>query len=799
MVAALIMLLIVSGLHNLQAQSALTAAVNKAMSALTVEEKLALLVGSQELLMDSSENQKAALAVPRAWARTHAKAKPKIPAVTFADMQGGLCLYPADGSGRSAAAVTVYPMPYVLAASWNKDLLREVGAAVAKEALASGVDVVTAPSANVVRNPLSGRNMEYFSEDPVLVSRLASAMVKGMQSQGVQSCLKYWFIDHQEANRTNVNVIVNPRTLREMYMRPFAGVISSASPWGIMAAYPQVNGCYQTEDSVRLELVLRGKWNYDGLVVTDHYAGHDAVAQLLSGTDCLLPGSKEQYNALLEAFRSGKISEEQINVHVSRLLAAVMRTAAYTKRKVAKPDMEANARLAVRAAEESIVLLKNLECLPLDPQWKRVGFYGVSSYHFVPGNMQLQATFVSSLAQEFLKAGYIPDPVVTGSYITYFKTLLPKETKPEPAANGKQGAAGANKGKPAAKNGTATAARPPQRSAADQMALDLHQIADYPFETLPQEIIPSKSALQQQVKGAQFAIVSVGRMPVSGRDRTLENGYKLSESETNLIREVCSAYHKWGKKVIVILNLEGMVDVTDWQECPDAILYCGYAGQGGTAALADIMSGKTNPSGKLTSVWPKQYHDIPSSQSFPENYKAKPRPAKVGNDYPMTGYMFVDEVTYSENFRIGYRYFDEHQDKVQYPFGYGLSYTSFACDKLKVERVGDSVFVQVRISNTGRVAGMESVQLYVSPQRKNLNMEKPLKEMMDFAKTRLLKPEESQIVSMSFSVRDLASYDESSRKWVLSRGNYTIKIGTSSNDIRTQWPLQMIETVSYPE
>ena len=262
---------------------------------------------------------------------------------------------------------------------------------------------------------------------------------------------------------------------------------------------------------------------------------------------------------------------------------------------------------------------------------------------------------------------------------------------------------------------------------------DLKQIAEYPFPTLPEELLPGKAALQQHIKTAQFAVICIGRMPQEGRDRTLENGYQLTETEITLIREVCAAYHKWGKKVFVVLNVEGMVHVADWVDYPDAILYAGHAGQAGPTAVRDIITGKVNPSGKLTSVWPKQYRDIPSSHYFPDKYQGKPRPAKVGNDYPATGYMFVDEVPYTENFRIGYRYFDEHQEQVQYPFGYGLSYTMFAYDKLKVDRTADSVLVQVRVTNTGKVAGMESVQLYVSPQRKNLHMEKPLKEMYPLA------------------------------------------------------------------
>ena len=791
-VAAFFMLLLINPFQSTFSQNTRPSSVEKALKSLSMEEKVALLVGAHDVLIDTAETSQRMRSVPGAWAYTHALSKCKIPSVTFADVNGGLKM----DNPSSTAVKTNFPVPYVLAASWNKDLLYEVGAAIGREAVASGVDVVTTPAANVVRNPLSGRNGEYFSEDPVLAAKLASAIVRGLQSQGVKACLKYWYIDNQEANRTNVNVLASQRTIREIYLKPFEKVVREAAPWGIVAAYPQVNGHYQTEDSVMLSGVLRGKWKYEGVVITDRYAGHDPVAQLLAGIDCLMPGSREQYDALCEACRSGKISEERLNEVTGRLLAAIMRTPTYTRYKASRPDMASHAKLAYRAATESIVLLKNVgESLPLDTHMKKVGFYGVGSYHNVSCDLRQQAAGKSSLALEFMKAGFIPDPTVTGSYLTHLKTFIPQEKKeaaPAAPAKTKPGTAP----KTAAKG---TPVRPKPLTAAQQMEKDLQQVAEAKFTQWPQELLPSKGALQQQVKTAQFAIVTISRLAVEeGRDRSLENGYRLSEMELSLIRDVCAAYHKWGKKVYVILDVEGMVDVSDWQEYPDAILYCGHAGQGAPAALFDIIVGNSNPSGKLAMVWPKQYNNIPSSHNFPEKYTGKPRLPKVGNDNPMTGYMFVDEVAYAENIRIGYRFFDEHQDQVQYPFGHGLCYTSFACDKLKAERRGDSVYVQVRVTNTGTKDGKESVQLYVSQQRKNLSMEKPLKVMVDFAKTRLLKPDESQMLSMSFSVWDIASFDEAHLCWVLEKGNYTLKIGGSSADIRTQWPLQIMETRTLP-
>lgn len=836
-VAAQVMLLLVIPFYSINAQKIQSAVTDKAIQSLTLEEKAALLVGAQEILSAPEDSRKIQQNVPGAWAYTHAVTNPRLPALAIADVYGGV------RCGKSAAeAKTVFPMPSVLSASWNKTLMHQVGGAMAKEALASGADVLLAPALNVVRHPLSGKNVEYFSEDPELVARLASAMIKGMQAQGIPVCVKYWYVDNQETNRSALNVVADQVTLREIYLKSFEKVIRETRPWGVMAAYPKVNAVYQSEDKSMLTDVLRGQWQYGGVILTDRYAGGDAVAQVEAGVNALLPGSRQQYDSLLSAVRSGRLPEEVLNQRVRELIGAIQQTPSYKKLKPVRPDASANARLAYTAAAESIVLLKNLDdCLPLASQWKKIAFYGVASYHFIQGGSG--ASVNNSLPQLFMKADYVSDPTVTNTYLTHLKTYLPEEKKPAPAAvpakpgtpapaNQKDPASvktqpaapqagqakpaqNAPQAKPAAsakpvtatpakpattaKAATATPAKPatPPMSPAERMAADLRKVAEYPFPVQPEELFPSKSALQQHLKTSQLAIITIGRRAEPGKDRKLENGYQLSEEEIRLIRDVCTAYHKWGKKVIVILNVDGIVDVTSWHELPDAILWCGMCGQGGPEALFDILTGKVTPSGKLPCVWPITFDQFPSSAYFPMQYKGVERVPTVGNRFQPTAYPYVDEVPFAEGRQIGYRYFDEHPADVRYSFGYGLSYTTFAYDNQRVERHGDSLIVSVRITNSGTKPGKEVVQVYVAPQRRNREPERPMKILCDFAKTRLLQPGESQVMVMRFAESDLAFYSETNRSWMLEKGSYTVKIGASANDIRSQWPLQFLEDKTF--
>lgn len=744
--------------------------------------------------------------------------------INFADVAYGLALYPDNLYKKTPNNIksTVFPVPFILANSWNKELATRVGMAVAKESAANpDVDVVVAPALNLIRNPLTGNNWAYFSEDPVLTYQMAKSYMEGIKRMKVPFVIKYYGLYNQENQRDEVNVLIDRRTFYEYYMRPFEKICKSMPVWGILTAYPKINGEYVSECTFLIKKLLRNKWNYTGLVLSDIYVGQNLFNQFKAGTNFVLKSKEEQKDSLMQAIRDGRITEEEIDEHLRLYFNMYMQ--AVTNRPKPAVNMDEQHRLAKEAASESIVLVKNLDdALPVTSVIKRVAFYGTSSYrliqspnmHTINGSFSIQAAQYPSLVKLFMESGYNLDPSLANLYVKHLKQYLPEEQKPATAKPGtaanktstaKPGAATARTSTSTAKHATATArtsasaprttnstatknaASKPGTNPAEQLKKDLDKVASIPLEVKHSELEVNKTMAQQYAKTSQMGIIVIGHTNEPGKDRSLEKDYQLSETEINMIKNVCAAYHSWGKKVIVVLNVDGPVDFTSWHEYPDAILLCGMAGEGMAEALFDIITGKTNPSGKLNMVYSKKFEEYPSSHFFQNGTNVKPNSDE--SDF--------EEINYSERFRIGYRYFDEHYEQVLYPFGYGLSYTTFAYDKITMQRKADSILVQVRVTNTGKYSGKEVVQLYVSPQRKNLKLEKPLKELKDFAKTKILKPGESQIVIMRFSEYDLSAFDDITNKWVTSAGNYTIKLGASSQDIKLQYPLQLTENIYY--
>lgn len=773
---SLLMLLFVSSCPHLGAQN--SSSVDRFIASASLEEKVAMLVGARQGHFAEVRDEMPASAK----SRTYSDFKP---ALSFVHINGGVC---TGEKQETSMRTTAFPVPYLLAMSWNKDLLYKVGVAEGKEVRSCSADAAFLPALNVIRNPLAGNVGECLSEDPVLISKLSAALLKGLQSQGAGGYLKYFFMSPQETNKTNVDVLSDQRSMRELYMKPFETLIRESKPWGVLVGYPMVNGRYQVENPYFLNELMRKQWQYEGVLATEYCAGKDVVEQLKAGINLVLPGCQQQYDSVLSAVRSGRLDEQTINERLVSLLSAVWRAPLLQS----PVNSKEHAELSRQAALESMVLLKNLnESLPLASQTKRIAFYGVSSYHFMQGPADgpfvVWATEYASLPVLFSKAGYIVDPNVANQYTNHLKSFLPEEKKAQTPPAPKAGASAAPKAGASApvKPGASTPA------AAERFYKEQAAIASCHLTAQPSEWNLSKTSIQQYVKNNHAAIITIGHAGQYGRDRSLKGGYLLTETEIELIRNVCAAYHVWGKRVIVLLNVDGPVEMSTWESYPDAILMCGLPGQGGPQAIFDLLTGQANPSGKLNTVWAKNYTDYPSSQFFPYEYQGERRLPKVGNDYPATGFPFVDQVDLSERMHIGYRYFDEHQEKVFYPFGYGLSYTAFFYDKMTVSRKADSILVSVRITNTGKFPGKEVVQLYVSQQRKGQSVEKPQKELKDFVKTRLLRPNESQIISLRIAESDLSYYSESSQNWVTDKGSYVLKVGASSRDIRIQYPVQL--------
>jgi beta-glucosidase len=732
------------------------------IAAMTREEKVGLVMGTgMHMPFLPEEMQGPAVgetseSVPGAAGNTFAIPRLGIPAAVLADGPAGLRIEPERESDPSRTFYcTAFPIATLLASSWDVDLLERVGRAMGNEALEYGVDVLLAPALNIHRNPLGGRNFEYYSEDPLISGRMAAAFTKGVQSQGVGVSLKHFVANNHEWNRNVINVIVSQRALREIYLRGFEIAVREADPWTIMSSYNKVNGTYTSQSPELLKGVVREDWAFEGLVMTDWFGGRDPVAQMKAGNELLMPGTGFQQKTLLAALESGDLSEEVLDRNVEWILEVLRRTPAFERKRPSnEPDLMAHARVAREAAVQGMVLLENAGALPLVPGAK-VALFGNSSYRMITGGTgsgDVNEAYSISLQEGLEGQGLSVDEALAGAYARYLKEQ--------------------------------EAGRP----------------APMPFMLPPP--IPEREVSAEEIsrvsKETDVALVTVGRRSGEFKDRELEGDFRLTDTEKAMLEVVAAAFRAKGKKVVVVLNIGGVIETASWRENADAILVAWQPGQEAGHAIADVLSGRTAPSGKLATTFPVRWEDVPSSADFPGQTLLGPDP-EAGR-----GFMREDrdaEVVYEDDIWVGYRYFATRDVKVVYPFGYGLSYTTFEYGDvtLSENESEGTVSVSVPVKNTGSVAGREAVQLYVSaPMR---SMPKPAIELRGFAKTRLLKPGESETLSFSLVGRDLASFDEDSSSWVAEAGTYTVSIGASSADIRgtatfTRGREEKVESVS---
>ena len=721
------------------------ASLDEVVNAMTLEEKVHLIIGTgmAGFSGDSAVIGETRKLVPGAAGTTYPIERLGIPAVVLADGPAGLRINPTREGDTATYYCTHFPIGTLLASTWNQELVESVGKAIGNEVLEYGADVLLAPALNIHRNPLCGRNFEYYSEDPLVSGKIAAAYVRGVQSNGVGTSIKHFAVNNQETNRMSNDAQVSPRALREIYLKGFEIAVKEAEPWTVMSSYNYVNGTYTSESKDLQTTLLRDEWGFKGMVMTDWFGGSDVVAQMNAGNDMLQPGLQKQYDSLIVAAKSGVLDDAVLSRNVKRILEMIMKTPRFKGYKYSnKPDLKAHAAVTRQSATEGMVLLKNdNNALPLASTVKNIALFGCTSYDFVAGGTgsgNVNRAYTVSLLEGLSNAGYTVDDNLKSVYEKYLvaeKERLAKEKK-----------------------------------------------GLFMPDKRPDEMSLTPAMVNEQVGKSDMALITIGRTSGEFLDRNVAD-FNLSQAETQMVQTVTRAFHAAGKKVIVVLNIGGVIETASWKNLPDAILCAWQAGQEGGNSVADVLKGNASPSGKLTMTFPLSFADAASSKNFPVDMNASIDLVNKGER--KHDVKNVDYTNYEEDIYVGYRYFDSFGKNVSYPFGYGLSYTTFEYTNPAIMSENGTYTVTVNVKNIGKCAGKEVVQLYVSaPNNKEMN--KPVKELKAFAKTKELKPGESELVTMTVVAADLASFDIATSSWVVDAGKYEFLIGASSRDIRAK-------------
>jgi len=611
------------------------------------------------------------------------------------------------GVNESIKAVC-FPAGCGTAASFNRELLTEMGAVLGNECQAEGVSVLLGPAVNIKRSPLCGRNFEYYSEDPVVASQIAAAFIKGVQSKNVGVSIKHFLANNQETRRMSASVEVDERTMREIYLAAFEGAVREQKPWTVMNSYNRVNGTYVGESKKYLTDSLRGEWGFDGYGMSDWGAVNNRVPNLKAGMDLEMPSSGGHNDKLIEeAVKNGSLEESVLDTAVERILHIVFRFEE-NRDKTADYDLDKDHEAARRVAEETIVLLKNDGVLPLKESDKVVfiGKYAKQPRYQGGGSSHINSHKITSAL----------DMAAGNPNISYAQGFIDEEDRVD--------------------------------------------------EALLAEAV-------ELAKKSEAAVIFAG-LPDSFESEGFDREHmRMPECQNELIRKVAQVQ----KNVIVVLHNGSPVEMP-WINEVKGIVEAYLGGQAVGGAQYDILFGKVNPSGKLPETFPLKLEDNPSYLNFPGE---------------------GDRVEYREGIFVGYRYYDKKKMEVLFPFGYGLSYTVFDYSNLCVSsdsiKDTDVVTVSVDITNTGKVAGKEAVQLYISD--KESSVIRPVKELKDFAKVSL-KPGETKTVSFQLSKRSFAYYNTAINDWHVETGEFDIMIGKSSRDIVLTKEIHVESTVKLP-
>lgn len=624
---------------------------------------------------------------------TQAIARLGIPAVTMSDGPHGLRKPMGMEFGQSVPS-TAFPTLSALGATWNKDLLRRIGRALGEEAQANDVQILLGPAINMKRSPLAGRNFEYLSEDPVLTGVLAASYVDGLQSEGVGACLKHFAANNQEFERMSTSSNIDEQTLRELYLAAFERVVRGAHPWAVMSAYNKINGVLASENTFLLKDILRNEWGFGGIVISDWGAISDRIKSLEAGTNLEMPESGEyRRKNLISALKTGKLSEATLNEAVDQLLTVIQK-AHQSRKSGARFSAEQHQALAREAAGEAIVLLKNdRRLLPLN---------------------------FSKLKRIAVIGAFAKTPRYQGVGSAQVTPILMTNALEELSKIA----------------GTQT-----QIVYAPGYDVDTGEVTD---EAL--------SSAMRAATTSDVAIVFAGLPDSFESEGTDRSSLSLPKGHTRLIEAVAGVK----KKTIVVLSNGSAVEMP-WSRKVKAIVETWLTGQAGGAAIADVLSGKVNPSGKTSESFPAKLSDVTVAGDFP---------AKDG------------QADYREGLFTGYRHFDHAEVTALFPFGFGLSYTDFDYSRLRVENNSRSaeVHVEVDVRNAGPRAGKEVVQLYVGEPSSS---SRPVKTLRAFDKIEL-QAGEKKTVRFKLEPRDFSQYDRTTRSWILRGGEYAVMVGGSS-------------------
>ena len=615
-----------------------------------------------------------------------------VPSITLSDGPNGVRKQAgaADHLGLNPSVpATCFPTAATVACSWDPALGEEIGRAMGEEAAAQEVAVLLGPGLNTKRSPLCGRNFEYFSEDPYLSGKMAAAYVRGIQSKGVAACPKHFAVNSQETRRMASDSIVDERTLREIYLTGFEIAVKEGHPRSIMSSYNLVNGTYANENKHLLMEILRGEWGFDGAVITDWGGSNDHALGVKNGSTLEMPApGGDSVRELLAAVESGKISESDIDARLSELLPLVFDTKAALDAAPREFDAAAHHALARRAAEESLVLLKNEgSLLPLAAGTKVavIGDFAKNPRYQGAGSSMVNSTQVDVLLDKLIDSEL--------NVIGY------------------------------------------------QQGFDRHGKPDAALQ---------KSACELAAQ-ANTVILCMGLDEIAESEGLDRSNLRLAQNQVDLLQAVAAVNPK-----IVVVLYSGSVVETPWLDNCQALLYAALGGQAGAGAVADALTGKVNPCGKLAETWPLTYADIPSAADFATRRKT---------------------VEYREGLYIGYRYFTTAEKAVRFPFGYGMSYTTFAYSDMAADEQG----VSLTVTNTGSVAGTEIVQLYVA--KKNSELFRPAKELKGFARV-TLAPGEKQRITIMLDDKAFRFWNVKANRWEIEGGEYELLVGASVEDIR---------------